>query len=142
VPTTHEHPNVDWTRERERYRRVVLDQLPKVGITDVERRIRFEKIVTPADWGARAIHRGAVFNLSHTMSQMLSFRPKNKFDELDGIFLVGGGTHPGSGLFTIFESARISVRQLLESRGMPTAWMEGNEDVPALPREPARYLAA
>ena len=29
-------------------------------------------------------------------------------------YLVGGGTHPGSGLPVIFESARISARLLLE----------------------------
>jgi phytoene desaturase len=31
--------------------------------------------------------------------------------------LVGGGTHPGSGLPVIFESARISARLLLEDLG-------------------------
>jgi len=39
---------------------------------------------------------------------MLYFRPHNKFELFDNIYLVGGGTHPGSGLPTIFESARIS----------------------------------
>jgi phytoene desaturase len=44
---------------------------------------------------------------------MLHFRPNNRFEEFDGIYLVGGGTHPGSGLPVIFESARISARLLL-----------------------------
>ena len=33
------------------------------------------------------------------------------------MYLVGGGTHPGSGLPVIFESARISARLLLEDLG-------------------------
>ncbi|WP_306304813.1 hypothetical protein [Paenibacillus pini] len=33
---------------------------------------------------------------------------------MDHVWLVGGGTHPGSGLPTIFESAQISVKLLEE----------------------------
>jgi len=39
---------------------------------------------------------------------MLYWRPHNRFEELENCYLVGGGTHPGSGLPTIYESARIS----------------------------------
>jgi len=33
---------------------------------------------------------------------------------LNGVYLVGGGTHPGSGLPLIFEPARISSKLVLE----------------------------
>jgi len=115
LPVTHQHPNVDWNQERARYRNVALRQLEKLGITDIGRRIRFERVVTPADWeGKLDIYRGATFNLSHSFSQMLHLRPQNRFEEFDGMYLVGGGTHPGSGLPVIFESARISSKLLLE----------------------------
>ena len=32
VPVTHQHPNVDWAKERDRYRGVVLRQLERIGI--------------------------------------------------------------------------------------------------------------
>ena len=65
LPVTHQHPSVDWNRERTRYRAVALRQLEKLGITDIEKRIRFERVVTPADWeGNLDIYRGATFNLS------------------------------------------------------------------------------
>jgi len=48
---------------------------------------------------------------------MLIFRPHNRFEELERTYLVGGGTHPGSGLPTIFESARISAKLILEDLG-------------------------
>ncbi len=44
--------------------------------------------------------------------QMLWFRPHNRFGP--GLYLVGGGTHPGSGLPVIYEGARISARLLIE----------------------------
>ena len=52
---------------------------------------------------------GATFNLAHSLNQMLYLRPRNKFEELDNCYLVGGGTHPGSGLPTIYESGRIAA---------------------------------
>ena len=115
LPVTHQHPNVDWSKEQRRYRSVALAQLKKLGIVDIEKRIRFERVVTPADWESKVdVYRGATFNLAHSFSQMLHLRPQNRFEEFDGMYLVGGGTHPGSGLPVIFESARISSKLLLE----------------------------
>jgi phytoene desaturase len=119
VPVSHQHPNIDWSRERDRYRQVTLRQLAKLGLSDIEERIRFERVVTPAEWESKVgIYRGATFNLAHNLGQMLHFRPQNRFEEFDRMYLVGGGTHPGSGLPVIFESARISTRLLLEDLGL------------------------
>jgi phytoene desaturase len=38
------------------------------------------------------------------------------------MYLTGGGTHPGSGLPVIFQSARISSRLLLEDLGIESQW--------------------
>ena len=109
---------MDWNKEKARYRGVALRQLEKLGITDIEKRICFERVVTPADWESKVdIYRGATFNLAHSFAQMLHLRPQNRFEEFDGMYLVGGGTHPGSGLPVIFESARISSKLLLEDMG-------------------------
>jgi phytoene desaturase len=130
APVTNDRGTVDWEKEKARYRSVVLGKLHKIGITDVERRIRYERVITPAEWSTGyRIHRGAVFNLAHTLGQMLHLRPKNRFDEVPGIYLVGGGTHPASGLPTIFESARISARLLLRDLGAEAAWIDAY-DVP------------
>jgi phytoene desaturase len=119
TPVTHQHPNVDWERERDRFRALVLKQVAKAGFVDVERRIRCERVITPADWDQQyEIHKGATFNLAHSLDQMLHLRPHNRFQDLEGVYLVGGGTHPGSGLPVIFESARISTRLLLSDLGV------------------------
>jgi len=119
APVSHSHPNIDWKRETPRYRDIVLKQVAKLGVKNLDRRIRFEKIVSPADWENRyAVYRGATFNLAHTLRQMLHLRPHNRFEDLDGVYLVGGGTHPGSGLPVIYESARITSRLLLDDLGV------------------------
>ena len=128
VPVTHQHPNVDWAEEQGRYRDLVLRQLAKVGCDDVESRIRYERIVTPADWDTEyEIHRGAAFNLAHNLGQMLCFRPHNRFEDVRSLYLVGGGTHPGTGLPVIYESARIASRLVLEDLGRDGSWLQPPE---------------
>jgi phytoene desaturase len=115
VPVSHEHPSIDWHAQRARYRSLALRKLEELGVEDVERRIRFERILTPDDWREELdIYRGATFNLSHNLRQMLHLRPRNRFEEFERVYLVGGGTHPGSGLPVIFESARITSDLLLK----------------------------
>ncbi len=119
APVTHQHPNVDWSKERIRYRELLLRQIRKAGYDLDPDRIRYERVLTPADWDTRyEIYRGATFNLAHSLDQMLHLRPHNRFEDLDGVYLVGGGTHPGSGLPVIFESARISSKLLLDDLGV------------------------
>jgi phytoene desaturase len=138
LPVTHEHQNVDWAAEKDRFRSLALRQLEKIGIADVERRIRFEKVITPADWRADyALHKGSTFSMAHNLRQMLHLRPHNRFEDLDRVYLVGGGTHPGSGLPVIFESARITSRLLLEDLKLEPQWNTS----PAL-AETAMYEAA
>jgi phytoene desaturase len=116
APVPHQGPNVDWKRQAGAFRQRVLRQMEKLGLDDVESRIRFEKTVTPDDWrNTYQVFRGATFNLAHNLGQMLHARPRNRFADLQQVYLVGGGTHPGSGLPVIYESARISARMMCEA---------------------------
>lgn len=118
APVANQTGRIDWATEARPFRDRLVSSLRKIGIEDVERRIRFEKVVTPADWQHdMQIYRGAVFNLAHSFSQMLLWRPRNRFEDIAGVYLVGGGTHPGSGLPVIFESARISTRLMAKDLG-------------------------
>jgi phytoene desaturase len=119
VPVTHRHPNVDWRREAAGFREVALDQIERIGVHGVRERIRYERMLTPDDWqDDYEIYRGATFNLSHDLGQMLHMRPHNRFEDVEGMYLVGGGTHPGSGLPVIYSSARITTDLLLEDLGL------------------------
>jgi len=128
APCPHRTPNVDWPAETAAMRERVLKQLPKLGIRGIEERIRYEKIVTPLMWeDDYQVFKGATFNLAHNLGQMLHRRPRNRFEDLKRVYLVGGGTHPGSGLPVIYESARITSRLLLQDLGIDTDFLEVDE---------------
>jgi phytoene desaturase len=115
VPVANNFSGIDWDHQKEMYKEKVLDIVTKrvPQLADLRDHIEVEKMITPADWeGTYHVYKGATFNLAHNLSQMLYFRPRNRFEELENCYLVGGGTHPGSGLPTIYESARITANLL------------------------------
>ncbi len=139
VPVGHRmDASPDWATETARYRTLTLERLKRLGVPDIESRIRYEKILTPQSWEDELqVYRGATFNLAHNLAQMLHFRPRNRFEDLDGVYLVGGGTHPGSGLPVIFESARISTKLMAGDLGLDPHWerpsaMAAPDYVPAI----------
>jgi phytoene desaturase len=119
LPVTHESPNVDWVKETPRFRELAFRQMEKIGLHDVRQRIRTEKIITPSGWATEfGLHKGATFSMKHSLDQMLHLRPHNRFEDVANMYLTGGGTHPGSGLPVIFQSARISSTLLLQDLGV------------------------
>lgn len=128
LPVTHQTGSVDWEKETPRLREIALRQLEKIGISDVESRIRTERILTPAGWETEfGLYKGATFSMAHSLDQMLHLRPHNRFEDIGQMYLVGGGTHPGSGLPVIFESARITSRLLLEDMQIEPQWRNNVE---------------
>ena len=99
-------------------------------------------MITPDDWqDGYEIYRGATFNLSHDLSQMLHLRPHNRFEDIDRMYLVGGGTHPGSGLPVIYSSARITSQLLLDDLGVGVGARPSRRPASTPRRSPSREPA-
>jgi len=118
VPTINTRHGFDWENHKEEYADKILRRIEeRTSMKDLRSHIVTQRIISPADWESSSIFMGATFNLAHTLGQMLYMRPHNRYKGFNNCYLVGGGTHPGSGLPVIFESARISARLLLEDLG-------------------------
>ncbi len=120
VPVPNNSAGLDWVREGKAFRDLVVRAMEeRGGMAGLAGHIREEIVYTPDTWQETGVFLGATFNLAHTLSQMLYFRPRNKFEELDHCYLAGGGTHPGSGLPTIYESGRIAANRICRQHGVP-----------------------
>ncbi|WP_353566381.1 phytoene desaturase family protein [Haloferula sargassicola] len=120
VPTINCRHGHSWEETKQAYRDEVLARIEaRTGMKDLRSHVVEERIITPEGWRDDLdVFMGATFNLAHTLDQMLYLRPHNRMDGLENVYLVGGGTHPGSGLPTIYESGRISANLLCEERGI------------------------
>ena len=120
VPVANNNSGIDWEEQKQTLRESVLRTLEeRTAFGDVRPHIRRELIITPEDWETKkSVFLGATFSMAHSWNQMLYLRPHNEFEQFSNCYLVGGGTHPGSGLPTIFESARISANLICEKYEM------------------------
>lgn len=108
VPVPNLKSEIDFEAKKDDLRNLVLQRIKEKHGIDLTPFIEEELIYSPKDWEIKEnVYQGAVFNLSHSLDQMLFLRPHNKFEDFKNMYLVGGGTHPGSGLPTIYQSALI-----------------------------------
>lgn len=120
VPTVNRRHDQDWDAFKQAYRDKIIARIEeKTSMKDLSQHIVAEEILTPANWQEDGVFLGATFNLSHHLGQMLYLRPHNRYQGFENCFLVGGGTHPGSGLPTIYESARISTNLICDQYAVP-----------------------
>jgi len=125
VPVTHRDPKIHWTHKREMYRDLVVRKLELIGVDGLQRRIRFERVITPREWEKEFhLYNGAAHGLAQCRGQILADRPHNRFEDTERLYLVGCNTHPGGFLAGVYESARLSVRLLLQDLGMEVSWLE------------------
>jgi len=70
--------------------------------------IATSRITTPIDFRDRLrSERGAAFGMEPKLLQSAWFRPHNRSEELESLYFVGAGTHPGAGLPGVVSSARV-----------------------------------
>lgn len=116
VPAPQLHPSRtwQWAEMKEKYRKLILDLMTERCGQDIRPFIVQEKIITPQDWQDEyQIFRGATFSLAHSPDQLMQNRPRNQNEDFRNLFIVGGGTHPGSGLPTIYQSGILAADKIL-----------------------------
>jgi phytoene desaturase len=121
VPVANNTSRINWQEHKQEVRDYIFRTLrERTPYGDVRQHIQRELIITPEDWERKySVFLGATFNMAHSWDQMLYLRPHNEFEQFSNCYLVGGGTHPGSGLPTIFESARISANLICQKYEIP-----------------------
>jgi len=107
-PVPHLDAGVDWSTKAQAYRRVIAEFLDEVVLPGFQQHIVTSRLMTPQDFHDRLLsHKGAAFGFEPLFSQSAWFRPHNKAEDVDRLYLVGAGTHPGAGVPGVLCSAKI-----------------------------------
>ncbi|MBO3761763.1 phytoene desaturase [Ciceribacter sp. L1K22] len=100
--------STNWDEMAEVYRRRIEKRLENTVLPNLSKHIVTSRIATPIDFRDRLQSwQGAAFALEPKLLQSAWFRPHNRSEELDNLYLCGAGTHPGAGLPGVVSSARI-----------------------------------
>lgn len=105
-------PNLDgriaWSEAAEPYRRVLSRFLSDTMLPGLEDAVMTSRTMTPVDFERRLLSfKGAAFAMEPVLWQSAWFRPHNRSEDVEGLFLVGAGTHPGAGVPGVLSSAKV-----------------------------------
>ncbi|MEO0328231.1 MAG: phytoene desaturase [Pseudomonadota bacterium] len=107
-PVPHLEGGVDWHEHAETYRAKIQSRLEETILPGLGQNIVTSKIMTPEDFASRLnAPFGAAFGPEPIFTQSGWFRPHNESEEVEGLYLVGAGTHPGAGLPGVVTSAQV-----------------------------------
>ena len=108
APVPHLQSGTDWTTQAEPFRQKVMRRLQDTLLPGLADAVVSSRVMTPLDFqNGLSSFRGAAFGLEPVLTQSAWFRPHNRSEEVDRLYLVGAGTHPGAGLPGVLSSARV-----------------------------------
>ncbi len=103
-----------WIDKGQKYATHVINELEKRGLTDLSGSIKVQHIITPEDFYELYLsNRGSIYGTSSNSKFSAFVRPRNKSRVIDGLYFVGGSTHPGGGIPLVIQSAFNAV-ELIE----------------------------
>ncbi len=107
-PVPHLDAGIDWAQRAEPYRKVIERHLEATVLPGLSASLVASRVMTPQHFRDELLSvRGAAFGLEPVLLQSAWFRPHNKSEEVEGLYLVGAGTHPGAGVPGVLSSARV-----------------------------------
>ncbi len=106
-PVPHLDSGTDWSVEAEPYRRRVEAYLERTVLPGLSRHVISSRVTTPQHFHDELLsYKGAGFGMEPRLLQSAWFRPHNRSEDVQGLFMVGAGTHPGAGVPGVLMSAK------------------------------------
>ncbi|MEM9745033.1 MAG: phytoene desaturase [Pseudomonadota bacterium] len=107
-PVPNLDADVDWTAQAEKYRQRIEAYLEETVMPGLKKSVVTSRMLTPIDFRDRlSSAAGAGFSFEPVLTQTAWFRPHNRSEDIEGLFLVGAGTHPGAGMPGVISSAKV-----------------------------------
>lgn len=107
-PVPNNRANIDWESYKDIYFEKILDTLDERFIPGLKENLTTSFCLTPNYFEntLRSVD-GAGFGPEPKLSQSAYFRYHNRSEDVDGLWFVGAGTHPGAGLPGVLCTAKV-----------------------------------
>ncbi|MDL1892686.1 phytoene desaturase, partial [Sphingobacteriales bacterium CHB3] len=119
VPVPHLGSGIDWHTQAGPFKERILNFLEsEFGMTDLRANIEVLEMFTPLDFESQLnSHLGNAFAIEPRLSQSALFRPHNRSEDIERLYFVGAGTHPGGGVPGVLLSAEATEKCVVEDLG-------------------------
>jgi phytoene desaturase len=106
-PVPHLDSGTDWALQAEPYQQAVAEALERTVLPDLRKHIVSSRVTTPQDFQDRLLsYKGAAFGQEPLLLQSAWFRAHNRSEDIEALYMVGAGTHPGAGVPGVLMSAK------------------------------------
>ena len=93
APYISEHYH--WETNSDLYADFLVEQLRSKGLLNLNEYIAYKEIITPIDfYNKYASNKGSIYGTSSNSKFSAFARPRNKYSDVDGLYLVGGSHTP------------------------------------------------
>jgi phytoene desaturase len=107
-PVPHLDSGTDWEVQAEPYRAAIQKRLEETVLPGLGEHLVTSSVMTPLDFQSRLLaFKGAAFSFEPVLTQSAWFRAHNVSEDVEGLYLVGAGTHPGAGLPGVLTTAKV-----------------------------------
>ena len=115
-PVPHLDAGVDWTQMATPYRNRIMTFLEENYLPDLQANLATEHYIDPLHFKNELnSYKGAAFSVEPILTQSAWFRPHNRSEEFENLYIVGAGTHPGAGLPGVLSSSIIAQNLIVEA---------------------------
>ena len=123
IPVTNNRSGLDWTSLKDEFADRVLTFLEEWGMDGLKESLEVLHIFTPDDFARQlnAFH-GNAFAIEPKFTQTAWFRPHNRSEDVESLYMVGAGTHPGAGVPGVFMSAETTYGSIAQDFGLEDQW--------------------
>jgi phytoene desaturase len=110
-PVPNNESGIDWNSEGPRYLEKVYAELERRCLPNLRKHLTTSFYVTPDYFqGKLRSTSGAAFGPEPLLTQSAYFRYHNVSEDVNGLYFVGAGTHPGAGLPGVLSTAKVLDR--------------------------------
>ena len=98
----------DWPAVTEQYRDAIATVLQESVLPNLKQHVVSSKVTTPQDFQDRLwSFKGAGFGLEPILVQSAWFRPHNRSQDVEALYMVGASSQPGAGVPSVLMSAKM-----------------------------------
>jgi phytoene desaturase len=107
-PVPHLGGDIDWKTQAKPYRDSIIKYLEDRFMPDLSKHIISEHYIDPLHFeGTLNSYLGSAFSVEPTLMQSAWLRPHNQSEDIENLYFVGAGTHPGAGMPGVISSGKI-----------------------------------
>lgn len=122
APVPHLDSGTDWREAAEPLRKKIQQRLQATLLPNLDQHLVCSILTTPQDFHDRLwSFKGSGFGLEPRFTQSAYFRPHNRSEDIDKLYMVGASTHPGAGVPGALISAQVLDQVVPKASAMISA---------------------